>query len=187
MWTLWHFFLSVKVVSFWTTSLKPIYKEKMITGTQGLPFWISSLPVDCINPIPLSATHWYSPVSSRVTPLIFSSFPTTTCRGEGGMGWALWSQVRLGIGFPWTSQVNWAVAPRGTVRSCRPAEIEACSENKTHKLNSSPPDVLFKLSLNSHKIFSPPITSRNQLVLFIHILPSAVVTKKKIRNVFNFH
>lgn len=70
-----------------------------------------------------------------MTPVIFRTLPSVRCREEGRMGCALWNQVRLGAGFPWTSQVKRTVAPRDTFWSCSPLEIEACSENKAGTCN----------------------------------------------------
>ena len=92
-----------------------------------LPGWTRSLPVDCTNPTPLFATHWYKPESSWVTPRIRRRFPAGRCRGERRRGAALWSQVRVGAGLPRTSHQKCTVAPAATVSSCSPLEIEAGS------------------------------------------------------------
>lgn len=91
------------------------------------PGWTRSLPVDCTKPIPLLATHWYKPESSRVTPQIRRWFPVGKCRGEGRRGAALWSQLRVGAGVPRMSHQKWTVAPAATVSSCSPLESEGGS------------------------------------------------------------
>lgn len=67
-------------------------------------FQFLSLPVVCKSN-PIICNTLIQPRIFHGNTAVFNPFPTVRCRGEGRTGWALWNQVRLGTGFPWTAHV----------------------------------------------------------------------------------
>lgn len=93
-----------------------------------------SVPYAVAESTPSSSRHWKTPSSCGVTAAMLTEEPETWKRRDiGPMGSPLNSQVTLGAGFPFATQVKRAEEPTGSSWSAGPSLIDSGSAEETEE------------------------------------------------------
>lgn len=119
------------------TKVVNLYDTVCIVNDRYIHDWVTSMPQDCAEPIPLSSRHWYTPSSCDVTSVMISEDPAIWKRWEGLMGSALNNQVMLGEGLPLATQVKRAEEPGETGWLVMPSTMDTGSVEERRRGNMS--------------------------------------------------